>query len=98
MTFRFHPEARTELNKAIDYYEERREELGQEFLDQVQATIQQILDFPRTWPALSKTTHHCRTTRFPYRVIYQLHGEDVRIIAVAHQRRRPGYWQHRLEK
>lgn len=33
--------------------------------------------------------------RFPVSLVYRLHGHDVRVIAVAAQRRRPGYWQGR---
>jgi plasmid stabilization system protein ParE len=98
MTFQFHPGARVELNEAVDYYEERREGLGQEFFDEVLATIQQILDFPNTWPVHSKNTRSCLTSRFSHRIIYQPKRGQVRIIAVAHQRRRPGYWIHRVEE
>ena len=32
---------------------------------------------------------------FPYLVVYRLHQDHVAVIAVAHQRRRPGYWANR---
>lgn len=34
---------------------------------------------------------------FPYRVIYYLTNTSVVILAYAHNRRTPGYWQHRLD-
>jgi hypothetical protein len=30
--------------------------------------------------------------RFPFNVIHQFHGDEIRVIAIAHQRRKPGYW------
>jgi hypothetical protein len=33
--------------------------------------------------------------RFPFFVIYRERDEDLQIIAVAHQSRRPGYWRSR---
>ena len=36
-------------------------------------------------------------TRFPYHVIYLEAGMDLRILAIAHDRRKPGYWQDRLK-
>jgi hypothetical protein len=65
MKLKFHPEARIELNKAVDSYEERREGLGWEFFEEVQATIQRVLDFPSAWSRLSATTRRCLTNRFP---------------------------------
>jgi toxin ParE1/3/4 len=31
--------------------------------------------------------------RFPYSVIYEAQGSTVTVLAVAHHRRRPGYWK-----
>lgn len=53
MKLKIHPEARLELDKAVDFYEERRDNLGQELFEEVQATLQRILDFPDAWPPLS---------------------------------------------
>jgi toxin ParE1/3/4 len=33
--------------------------------------------------------------RFPYSLIYTVCGEEIRIWAVAHHNRRPGYWRER---
>jgi plasmid stabilization system protein ParE len=33
--------------------------------------------------------------RFPYGIIYQATDEELRIVAVAHHSRRPGYWAKR---
>jgi toxin ParE1/3/4 len=40
------------------------------------------------------TTRRWKLARFPYSIIY-LGTEHVRVIAIAHDRRRPGYWRGR---
>jgi hypothetical protein len=47
MNFKFHPEAEIELNASIDYYQECKIGLGLEFANEVYATIQRILNFPK---------------------------------------------------
>jgi hypothetical protein len=34
--------------------------------------------------------------RFPFNVLYRVAGGAVQILAVAHHRRRPGYWLGRM--
>ncbi|MEM8964391.1 MAG: type II toxin-antitoxin system RelE/ParE family toxin [Acidobacteriota bacterium] len=96
MRLTFHPRARNELWDAVDYYEEARSGLGEEFLDEFHSTCERILETPRAWSKQTASTRRCLMKRFPYSVIYQLVDEQVRVIAVAHQKRRPGYWETRL--
>lgn len=95
MKCRFLAVARAELEEAIDFYNERRELLGDEFADEVERAVSRILDHPRAWPEASPRTRRCRTSRFPYGVIYQIRDDEILIIAVAHLRRRPLYWKNR---
>lgn len=39
-----------------------------------------------------------RVRRFPYQVVYLVIDNDVVVIAIAHDRRRPGYWAERLSE
>lgn len=36
--------------------------------------------------------------RFPYSVVFVQHGNDVRVLAFAHHKRRPGYWRNRMKQ
>ncbi len=95
MKFCFHPEAETELNEAVDYYEDCQDGLGVELVKEVYATIENICRFPRAWTPLSKNTRRCLLKRFPYGVVYQSKGDEVIIIAVMQLNRKPGYWSRR---
>lgn len=38
-----------------------------------------------------------RVGRFPYQLAYMTEDDRIHILAVAHDRRRPGYWHRRTE-
>ena len=95
---RFHPAAREELAEAAVWYEVRREGLGQEFRSAVRTAARTIGENPRAWP-LSIEESSVRIyplRRFPFILPYALEVESVVILAVAHAKRRPGYWRSRV--
>lgn len=92
-----HPDAESEFEAAADFYDEREEALGDEFSEEVFATIDRILQFPDSWPRSSYRTRRCLCNRFPYSVIHRHTDTEITIYAVAHQKRKPGYWKERLK-
>ena len=95
MKFSFHPNAESELNDAIDYYNQIQEGLGLEFAKEVYLTIENIMSYPMAWTVLSKNTRRCLLNRFPFGVIYQVQSGEIIIIALMHLNRKPGYWKKR---
>jgi len=98
---RFDDEADAEYRFAGRWYEARREHLGIDFLDAVDATINQIVAMPQAGPKVSRLpadliVRRRAVTRFPYHVVYMEMATHIRILAIAHDRRRPGYWKDRL--
>ncbi len=98
---RFEDEADAEYRLAGRWYEERREHLGIEFFDAVDATIDQIVEVPEAGALVpgvptSLPVRRRAVTRFPYHVVYTVTTTQIRILAIAHDRRKPGYWQKRL--
>ena len=93
---RFHRAARAELAKAVDYYESRRSGLGLDFQDEVEAVVRRIQPNPGIGGRYKDTNfRHCLVRRFPYVVFYRELESTIWIIAVAHGKRRPGYWSRR---
>lgn len=97
----FEEEADVEYREAGRWYESRRIGLGTEFLDAVDATLRRITQFPRAgWPVPRVRPHlpvrRLAVIRFPYHVIYLERTDVIRILAIAHDRRKPGYWKIRL--
>jgi len=98
---RFEDEAGAEYRHAGRWYEERREHLGVEFLDAVDATIDHIVEMPRAGSVVPQvpaelSVRRRAVTRFPYHVIYLETATAIRILAIAHDHRKPGYWRDRL--
>lgn len=95
MSCSFHPQARDEFLRAIDYYEDCAAGLGIDFATEVHDTIQRIVDFPDAWPELKEGIRRCMAGRFPFGVIYTAEDDDILVLAVMHLHKRPGYWAGR---
>ena len=54
-----------------------------------------ILERPDAWPSYFANTQRVLLRRFPFFLVYRVRDERVEIVAVAHARRRPGYWRRR---
>jgi plasmid stabilization system protein ParE len=98
---RFAPEVPDELAEAVLWYEARKQGLGSEFLDEVEATLPLIGSRPRSFPRLQAVDatleiRRALLDRFPYALVFLVQEEEVRVLAVAHAKRRPGYWLSRV--
>ena len=91
--YRFTSAALSELREATLYYEQAGSGLGATFLDEIDATLDRILRFPRAWHPMSSRTRRCRTHRFPFGVFYQVRRDEILITAVMDLRRDPRRWR-----
>lgn len=98
MIIQFLEPAEAEFTEAVNFYNTQAEGLGFEFADEIQATIERIIEFPEAWSLVSQRTRRCRTKRFPYGIIYQVRGNTLLIIAVMHLHREPQSWKTRIPK
>lgn len=96
MRLEFHPEARDEFVAAAEYYNAAVPGLGDRFLLAVRRTTDVVLRHPTAGPLRKASARRVLVTGFPYDVVHQVRGDVVDVLAVAHQRRRPGYWRKRL--
>ena len=89
--------ASDEFSEAVRWYEARRSGLGGEFFDAVATTVSLIEANPEIGTTISTHSHTRRAlvARFPYQVVYRLTPTEMVIVAIAHLKRRPGYWKHR---
>jgi plasmid stabilization system protein ParE len=92
---RFHPEAHKELTEGQEWYEARSEVAAQAFALEVDHAIGRILEAPLTFPIGRRGERRFVFDRFPYAILYRVGKNGVFVTAVAHQRRRPGYWRNR---
>jgi hypothetical protein len=93
-----HPEARAEVRAAAIWYDERREGLGSELVDEVGAALERIGRTPESsppWPGLDQRMPVIRRfilQRFPYAIAFERQENTLLVLAVAHVRQRPLYW------
>jgi len=90
-----HDAAESEINEAADFYDIESPGLGGAFIDEIDHAIRHIVKFPDAAPVAAKQIRKKSLLRFPYSLLYSMSGSEIRILAVAHQKRRPFYWHGR---
>jgi plasmid stabilization system protein ParE len=75
--------------------EDRAAGLGLAFLDEIEESVEQVLANPEACQHEYGEIRCKRLRRFPYNLFYSLEADRIRVLAVAHQKRRPGYWRNR---
>lgn len=93
----YSPAAQAELDEAFVYLEGEEPGLGYRFIDDVNEALGRICLFPFAWHPLGLSLRRCHLKHFRYGVIYRIRGERAEIVAIAHDRRRLGYWRDRLK-
>ena len=96
MHARFLKAAEVEVDVAVGYFDTQRDGLGDRFEQDLQNTVAFVTTHPMSGRAISDRVRKFRLRAFRYNIIYVIDGEEIIIVAVAHHRRRPGYWQARL--
>ena len=94
---RYHPEAETEYDEAIGHYADIDIDLGIECRVALQAARSKLRDHPSSFVRDEITgCQICTVKKFPYSFHYLDLDDQIWIVAVAHHKRKPGYWHRRL--
>jgi toxin ParE1/3/4 len=95
----FHPEAREEYLQALQWYLERSERIARRLQQELIQAVDLIAEEAEQWPRFEGEIRFLRLRRFPFVLYFEPAREDqLFILAVAHQSRRPGYWRYRREE
>ena len=95
MKVEFHRAAAEELRAAAIFYEDRVPGLGEQFLTEVEHACSRVGEHQALGPRLDPQHRRLGLRRFPFALIYRITTSKVQIVAVAHDRRKPGYWKQR---
>ena len=95
-SYRLHPEAWLEFEAADDWYLRRSPDASLAFLSDVYGALEDISKAPRRWPKHLHGTRRFVLHRFPFSIIYLDDPDLLTIIAIAHSKRKPGYWKERI--
>jgi len=96
------PEAVAELVEAALWYETRQSGLASRFLQEIDQARQAIQSRPLSFPRLANIAsdleiRRALLPRFPYVLVFLELPAEIRVLAVAHAKRRPDYWLNRLQ-
>jgi plasmid stabilization system protein ParE len=91
----FHPDAVEEAQAARQWYAQRSQSAADAFLAELDQGIEAVSQAPLRWPLFKHGTRRYLHHRFPFQLIYRVASDRIEIVAVAHGRRRPGYWKTR---
>ena len=96
MRIRFLEAAQQEVDDAVAWYDEREEDLGRVFLDELDRVIRRVKSFPLASSEIEPGIRRCLLARFPYGLIYGIDEDLIIVVAVSHLHRQPRYWIDRL--
>jgi plasmid stabilization system protein ParE len=88
--------AETELDEAVEWYEEQSKGLGKRFRDEIDNAIHRSMLFPRFNKEIEKGIYRSILREFFYKLIYAIEDDELVIIAIAHTHRHPDYWKYRI--
>ncbi len=100
LTPRLHKSAQAELRSAVAWYEEQRAGLGRRFFERVDLVLARTSrgESPGlvvSVPGGKRDIRKARVPRFPYLIYFERHADECVYLAIAHMKRRPGYWLKR---
>ena len=93
---RVHPEAQLEAEAAVEWYGQLSPKAATRLVIELRSAPERIQQSPNQFPKLAFNTRRKVLGRFPYLIVFRETKIEIEIIAVAHGRRRPGYWRERV--
>ena len=91
----FHPKFKNDLQKAYDYYEEKRVNLGEDFLLSIEEALAWIEEHPLSFQKIYGNKRKVNTRRFPYGIIYFVKGTIIYVTIAIPLYRNPAIWKKR---
>lgn len=86
------------MTEASRFYESEANGLGSEFLEDVQRVIDSLREYRELGRPVGRGLRQALLRKFPYSLVYAVDSDEILVVAVAHQRRRPGYWRKRTAR
>jgi toxin ParE1/3/4 len=92
-----HAQAELELVEGAAYYARKANaQIANAFVSEFERSAGLLAKHPQLGTTWRGHIRRLPLRRFPYSIVYYLHESEVRILAVAHQRRKPGFWKGAL--
>jgi toxin ParE1/3/4 len=85
--------ARRDFREAVDHYDKESISAGDRFAEQINATVELIRERPMIGHLNRFGERQFKVETFPYNIVYQLEPRRILVLAIAHHKRKPGYWR-----
>ena len=89
------PYVEKEIEDAAEWYQARRSDLREAFLDEVIAALGRIDENPYLYATIHRKIRRAPLKRFPYGIYYALIAGSLHVLAVVHDARHPSVWKRR---
>lgn len=96
MILKIPPEAQKEFQHSAAYYKTISPELSRRFIEEVDEAFHRIVESPLIPAYFQPPARAIFLDHFPFSIIYIVEDDAIDIVAVMHQKRRPGYWRKRI--
>lgn len=89
------PGARQDLEAAASWYEDRREALGSDFIDEFLLCVDRIEGNPESYPPVDAEVRRALLHRFPYAIYYSVEPTHIQVLGILHCHQHPAGWRSR---
>lgn len=86
---RYTKRAKEELEIAFDWYESQKLGLGIEFIDAIEKSVDNIVEFPQMYQIIYRDFRRALSSKFPYVIFYTLQEDSIIIHAILNNRQNP---------
>lgn len=84
--------AKADIRAAARWYELQRPGLGREYIAEVDAAMDRVMENPMQYQVLHRETRRAIVQRFPYGMFYRIEGSKIIVFCVSHLHRDPAVW------
>jgi toxin ParE1/3/4 len=95
---KYHPESKRDSREAVDWYRTHSRLAALDFADELKSALSCLRKGPNACSPYLHGTRRMLLDRFPFFVVFRERPREIQVIAIAHAKRRPGYWAKRLKQ
>ncbi len=89
--------AKRDFNDGLRWYRKQSDQAADNFIKRTLETARLIAADPTRYRQVLPGIRSLHYKKYPYSLIYRILPDTIKVYAVAHEKRRPGYWKRRLK-
>ncbi|MDB4903333.1 MAG: hypothetical protein JWQ63_2614 [Mucilaginibacter sp.] len=82
-------EAILEIQEAFEWYEEQKEGLGYELIEEIEVCYEKRSIHPERYSYINQLYRRIKTNRFPYVLVYEIEDDNIIVNSIRHIKRNP---------